>query len=120
MKASSFFLGLVVGAAGSAAAVLLSAPQSGKELRYSVKSSSDNMKPKIEDVKLKTNDLKASVKHLVNEAKTRFPEVADELKTSVDIWNRDTELNRDRIQKRVQQIQTSIAELEQAVSSIKK
>ena len=93
MKASSFFLGLVVGAAGSAAAVLLSAPQTGKELRYSVKSSSDNMKPKIEDVKAKTNDLKASVKHLVNEAKARFPEV-----NNIPAWG-DGILKSDRLLK---------------------
>ncbi|SIT90920.1 YtxH domain-containing protein [Edaphobacillus lindanitolerans] len=120
MKASSFFLGLAVGAVGSAAAVLLSAPQSGKELRLSVKSTSDDMKLKMEDVKEKASELKDSVKHLADEAKARFPEMKDGLMDSIDEWNRGTETNRDRIQKRIEQIQTSISELESAVAATQK
>lgn len=37
MKASTFLLGLATGVLGSAVAVLLTTPQSGKELRSSIK-----------------------------------------------------------------------------------
>nr|WP_316046158.1 YtxH domain-containing protein [Planococcus glaciei] len=53
MKASTFFIGLATGLAAGAAATLFSTPQSGKELRSSVKTASTDWKEKLSDVKRK-------------------------------------------------------------------
>ncbi len=55
MKASTFFLGVATGSVAAAVTVLYSTPQSGNELRTSVKSASADMKEKFKDVKVKVD-----------------------------------------------------------------
>lgn len=120
MKASTFFLGLATGLAAGAAATLFSTPQSGKELRTSVKTTSSDWKEKLADVKEKVNGLKESIATLSAEAKTQFPATADGLKASMENWQEGTAPAKEHLQLEILAIQNSIEELQNAISKDKK
>ena len=120
MKASTFFLGLAAGSVAAAVTVLYSTPQSGSELRTTVKSASSDMKEKLKDVKDKIADLKVSVSHLAKEAKETVPVAVEGIKDSIEQWNLSTEPNKERLEKEIAAIQTAIENLEQSLASHQK
>ena len=98
MKASNFFIGLATGLATGAAATLFSTPQSGEELRTSVKTASTDWKEKLADVKEQVNQLKESINHLKNEAKTQIPPAMEGLKQSMAEWQEGTAPAKEHLQ----------------------
>lgn len=120
MKASTFFLGLATGLAAGAAATLFSTPQSGKELRTTVKSASSDWKENLADVKEKVNGLKDSIAKLTDEAKTQIPAAADGLKKSMETWQTDTAPAKEHLQLEILAIQNAIEELQNSISKDKK
>ncbi|PSL30629.1 gas vesicle protein [Planomicrobium soli] len=116
MKASNFFIGLATGLAAGAAATLFTTPQSGKDLRTSVKSTSTDWKERLSDVKEKVNDLKESVAALSAETKTQFPAAMDELKKSMEAWQHGTVPAKEHLQLEIMAIQKSIEELQKSIS----
>ncbi|QTD42833.1 YtxH domain-containing protein [Sporosarcina sp. Te-1] len=117
MKASTFVLGIIAGSAAAAVTVLYSTPQSGKELRSSVKSASSDLKYKLQDVKVKLADMKHSVKHLANEAKEYIPQTVDGVKESIEKWQMSTASNQVRLEKEILAIQNSLEELEKSIAA---
>ena len=69
MKAKPFLLGLTTGIIGGTIAVLFSTPQSGQQLRASVKQNVDQTKGMLLDVKQQVGTVKQSVNTLTNEVK---------------------------------------------------
>lgn len=120
MKASTFFLGLATGLAAGAAATLFSTPQSGKELRTTMKSASSDWKENLADVKEKVNGLKDSIAKLTDEAKTQIPAAADGLKKSMESWQTDTAPAKEHLQLEILAIQNAIEELQNSISKDKK
>ncbi len=120
MKASTFFLGLVAGSVAAAVTVLYSAPQSGNELRKTVKSATIDMKVKFKDVKGCVDDLKDSIARLTHEAKEAIPIAIDGIKGSVEQWQQATEPNKERMDKEIAAIQKALEELEQSLAAQQK
>lgn len=120
MKASTFFTGLITGLAAGAAATLFSTPQSGKELRTSVKSSSDDWKERLADVKEQVNGLKESINQLKLESKSHIPAAVDGLKQSMQEWQEDTAPAKEHLQLEIMAIQNAIEELQKSISKDKK
>jgi gas vesicle protein len=120
MKASTFFIGLAAGAVAAAVTVLYSTPQSGSQLRTSVRDASSDMKFLFKDVKVKVDDLKESISHLTKEAKETVPSTIDGIKGSVDQWQQSTDSNRARMEKEIAAIQTALEELEQTIAKQQK
>ena len=120
MKASTFFLGLTTGLVAGAATTLFSTPQSGKELRTSMKTTSSDWKEKLADVKEKIDKLKESVSELTTEAKEQLPETMDELKKSLEKWQQETAPAKEHLQLEILAIQNSMEALEKAISKDKK
>lgn len=120
MKASTFFIGLATGLAAGAAATLFTTPQSGKELRTTVKSTSSDWKERLNDVKEKVNDLKESVAALSAETKSQVPAAMDELKKSMETWQHGTMPAKEHLQLEIMAIQKSIEELQKSISKDKK
>ena len=71
MKASTFLAGLLAGSVTAAVTVLFSTPQTGSEIRSSVKSASTDMKHKLHDVKGKIAELK-NFHHTYDEGSKRI------------------------------------------------
>ena len=120
MKASTFFIGLATGLAAGAVATLFTTPQSGKDLRTSVKSTSSDWKERMSEVKEKVNDLKESVAALSAETKTQVPAAMDELKKSMETWQHNTVPAKEHLQLEILAIQKSIEELQKSISKDKK
>jgi gas vesicle protein len=120
MKASTFFLGLVAGSVAAAVTVLYSTPQSGNELRKTVKNASTDMKDKFKDVKGCVDDLKDSISHLTQEAKVAIPVAIEGIKGSVEQWQQATDPNKERMEKEIVAIQKALEELEQTFSAQQK
>ena len=120
MKASTFFTGLAAGSVAAAVTVLYSTPQSGRQLRTSVKSASSDMKEVFKDLKVKVADLKESISHLKKEAQVTVPSAIEGIKDSVEKWQQSTEPNRERMEKEIAAIQTALEELEQTIAAQQK
>jgi gas vesicle protein len=120
MKASTFFIGLATGSIAAAITVLYSTPQSGSQLRTSVKSASNDLKGIFKDLKVKVEDLKESISHLTKEAKETVPTAIDGIKGSVEKWQQSTESNKERMEKEITAIQTALEELEQTIAAQQK
>lgn len=120
MKTSTFFLGLVAGSVAAAITVLYSTPQSGNELRKTVKNASVDMKDKCKEIKVKVDDLKESISHLTTEAKETIPVAIDGIKGSIEKWQQSTEPNKNQLEKEIAAIQTALEELEQTLTTQQK
>ncbi|MFS0577222.1 YtxH domain-containing protein [Sporosarcina sp. 179-K 3D1 HS] len=120
MKTSTFLIGLATGAVGAAITVLFSTPQSGSEMRTSVKNASTDIKEKFTDVKEKLDNLKDSLRHLKKEAKETIPETVEEMKDAVSDWQQATLPNRARMEQEIADIQSAIEELERSIAAQQK
>lgn len=120
MKASTFFIGLAAGSVAAAITVLYSTPQSGSELRTSVKNASTDMKEMFQDVKEKVSDLKVSISKLTKEAKETVPNAIEDIKDSVEQWQDVTKSNKVRMEKELSAIQEAIENLEKTIAAQQK
>ncbi|KXH79293.1 YtxH domain-containing protein [Sporosarcina sp. HYO08] len=116
MKASTFFLGLAAGSIAAAVTVLYSTPQSGSELRTTVKNASTDMKDKLKEVNVKFDDLKESISHLTKEAKETIPSAIGGIKDSIGKWQQSTEPNKVSLEQEIEAIQAALEELEQSIT----
>lgn len=120
MKASTFFIGLAAGTVAAAVTVLYSTPQSGSEMRTSVKSASLDVKEMLKDVQDKISDLKVSVSKLTKEAKETVPGAVKGVKNSIEHWQITTEPNKDRMEEELSAIQVAIENLEKTIAAQQK
>lgn len=104
--------GLFVGGAVGAAAALLYAPLSGKELRNQMKESKDEWIKVANDFKVNATELKDSVAKLSQDGKEIIKEIATDVKTAVEEWQNEIEPTKAAMQNEIKNIQTTIAELE--------
>lgn len=120
MKTSTFLIGVAAGAVGAAITVLFSTPQSGIELRTTVKNASSDMKEKFADLKEKLENLKSSMSHLKKEAKETIPETFGEMKSALEDWQQATSPNRTKMEQEIAEIQAAIEELERTIAAQQK
>ena len=100
MKASTFFFGLAAGTVAAAVTVLYSTPQSGSELRTSVKSASTDMKEMFQDVKDKISEFKSiHFKTVLRKQKKLSLDAVDGIKESIEQWQQATEPNKERMER---------------------
>ena len=113
MKISQLFYGIAIGALTGASAVLLSTPKSGNDLRSSIKTTSSVYKEKLLDAKSHLKELNASISDLTKEIKEVIPSTVNEMKTSVQQFQRETAPLQQNLQAEILSIQTAIESLEQ-------
>lgn len=119
MKASHFFLGIAAGTIAGVSAVLLSTPQSGVELRSSLKSTSLDIRNKLSDVKLQLQDLKSSISRLSKQSKEVVPQTVEDLKKSIEQWQLETAPMQQHLQAEISSIQEAIEALEKTLPKSK-
>lgn len=115
MKTSHFLLGIATGAIVGASTVLLSTPQSGGELRSSIKSTSIDFRDKLADVKLQLQDLKNSISRLGKQSKEVIPQTIEDLKESIAQWQSETAPIQQHLQAEIASIQQALEELEKTL-----
>ncbi|GIN93180.1 hypothetical protein J6TS1_43370 [Siminovitchia terrae] len=104
--------GLFVGGAVGAAAALLYAPLSGKELRKQMRESKDEWIKIASEFKENATELKESVTKLSHDGKEIIKELATDVKMAVEEWQHEIEPTKEAMQTEIKNIQKTIAELE--------
>lgn len=105
MKAKTFIIGVGTGLVAGAAAVLFTTPQSGKELKLSLKErklSADQLK---NDFKQRFEAIKDAVNTIKVEAKTTLPETLSSIKGSIEQFQEDTAPTQQRIMQHIEELQ---------------
>lgn len=119
-RTSAFFIGLLAGTATAATAVLLTTPQSGEQLRRSMKETATDFKMKMDDVAIRLLEVKVALQHLGEEAKTVLPETFESLKQSVEKWQDSTAPNQERLESELTSIQNALEDLERQLADAQK
>ncbi|MEI4770368.1 YtxH domain-containing protein [Psychrobacillus sp. FJAT-51614] len=115
MKVSQFLIGIATGAIAGSVSVLLSTPQSGSELRSSLKTTSLDYKDKLKEVQIKLQDLKSSISQLSKASKEVVPETIEGFKKDITEWKNETTPLQHQLQAEIQSIQLAIEELEKTL-----
>ncbi|KAB8139026.1 YtxH domain-containing protein [Gracilibacillus oryzae] len=113
INAKSLFFGIIVGGAISATATLLSAPKSGKDLRYDVKHKGDEAIQAIKHLKEDGFDLKEQITQTSKEGAALIKDLSADVKQSIESWKQTVEPHQKNIQKYLNQIEKSLKELEE-------
>src|SRR5699024_9835860 len=116
-KGKSLLLGFVVGGVISAGATLLTTPRSGKDLRLNVKDQGLEWKYMLENVKNDGLRLKDQIVETSKEGAAMMIHLTKEMKDSVTEWKGAVEPHQKNIHKYLEQIETSLRELEKKVKT---
>lgn len=118
MNMKSSFLGLAVGIVGGATAMLLSTPQSGKNVRQSFKSMKDASQQVGSEFQQRFSSIKDAVRMIKQEAQTTVPTVIADVKTSVQKFQQETGPIQQRLKGNIDAMSQSAKELGQAASEM--
>lgn len=108
----SILLGFIVGGVVSAAATLLSAPKSGKEVRADIKSSGEEIVHNLEKIKNDGQLLKEQIISTSKEGAALIKDLSLDIKQSVESWRSTIEPHQENIQMYLTQIEDRLKELE--------
>jgi gas vesicle protein len=113
----SFALGILVGGVVGATATLLSTPTSGRELRTKVKDQGLEWKDLLENLKLDGLRLKNQIAATSKEGVSLIKDLTQEMKSSIGEWKASVEPHQKNIHLYLEQIETSLKDLEEKVNS---
>ena len=112
MRAKTFLIGLSTGIVGGLTAVLLTTPQSGKQLRENIVHNSQRAKTNFDDLKHHVNNVFDSVSALKNEVKNNIPNIMNEVSNSFSNFQQETQLEKAKIKEELDSIQKVLVEFE--------
>lgn len=117
VKAKSLMIGFVTGTIISGAAVLLSAPVSGKETRTRLKKSSDEIAASAKELKLRLTEIKSEAVNASKVSKDTIKSFVSDVKILLEDWKQDIEPNKEELTRNIKEIESSIQELESIAGS---
>ncbi|MGX9135873.1 YtxH domain-containing protein [Rummeliibacillus sp. JY-2-4R] len=117
MKTSSFVLGIATGLLGSATAILLTTPKSGKDLRLSLKEAKDAANNQVQDLKLQVANIKESVQQIQGEVKDKGPKFAKDVKSSIEKFQQETAPIQEHLKQEITALQNSVEEIQQEIAN---
>lgn len=118
MNMKSSLLGLAVGIVGGATAMLLSTPQSGKNVRQSLKSTKKASQEFRSEFQQRFSSIKDAVNMIKEEAQTTVPNIMTDAKGSVQKFQQETAPIQQRLKGNIDAISQSANELGQAASEM--
>ncbi|MEC1900552.1 YtxH domain-containing protein [Bacillus atrophaeus] len=113
----SLLTGLFVGGIIGGAAVLLSAPSSGKELRGKIKSNCESFEETIKRLKTDGMALKDQLVRAAKESADVIKDVSGELQTSFKKWQEEIKPHQQDLQKEIADIEEKIKQLEKTLQN---
>jgi len=118
-KKRSLLLGIIAGGAVSAAVTLLSAPASGSEVRTRMKDQAKYQQAEfsnfLKHLKEESLRLKAQLNQKSKESAFLIQDLTKEMKSSIEEWKETIEPHQENIYQYLDQIETSIKDLEEKV-----
>ncbi|MEC1405879.1 YtxH domain-containing protein [Bacillus halotolerans] len=113
----SLLTGLFVGGIIGGAAVLLSAPSSGKQLREKIKTNCDSFEETIKRLKSDGLTLKDQLVKAAKESADVIKDVSGELQTSIKKWQEEIKPHQQDLQKEFADIEEKIKQLEKTLQN---
>ncbi|WP_421384073.1 YtxH domain-containing protein [Bacillus salacetis] len=113
MKIKSITFGILAGSAIGTVAALLSAPQSGKDLKGQIKKNKDEWKAVFTEIKTNAVEVKDAVSRLSTEGKETITHLKDDMQNSIQAWQGSTEPN-------IQHIKDDISAIEQLAENMER
>ncbi|KXZ20817.1 hypothetical protein AXI59_06845 [Bacillus nakamurai] len=113
----SLLTGLFVGGLIGGAAVLLSAPSSGKELRGKIKENCNSIEETIKRLKTDGKALKDQLVQTAKESAEVIKDVGGELQTSIKKWQEEIKPHQQDLQKEIADIEEKIRQLEKTLQN---
>ncbi len=120
MKTKTFLLGVTAGLVGGLTAAILTAPQSGDQLRSNISRNTKIAKDNVNDLIQKTASLKVAVVQLKNEVKNNIPNIISDLKQSITKYSHEIEPGAIKLKQELEGLQNSIAKIEKNLDKINK
>ncbi|SFA81509.1 Gas vesicle protein [Lentibacillus halodurans] len=114
-KGKSLLLGILVGGTVSAAATLLSTPESGKNFRSRARIQSLEWRGLFEKLKNESLQLKKQITETSREGAVLVKELTQEMISSVEEWKKTVEPHQENIHEYLEQIESSLKDLEDKV-----
>ncbi|ATP41777.1 gas vesicle protein [Solibacillus sp. R5-41] len=119
MNTKTFLIGLSAGLVGGAAAILLSTPQSGTQLRQNITTNLASAKLKLSDLTSEIINVKKSLTTLTSEAQNNMPSIINDLKVSLTEFKQEIEPETLTLKQEIEKLQNSISEIEKIIPSDK-
>lgn len=113
----SLLTGLFVGGIIGGAAVLLTAPSSGKQLREKMKTNYDSFEETIKRLKSDGLALKDQLIKAAKESTDVIKDVGGELQTSIKKWQEEINPHQQDLQKEIADIEEKIRQLEKTLQN---
>ncbi|MED3602737.1 YtxH domain-containing protein [Bacillus subtilis] len=113
----SLLTGLFVGGIIGGAAVLLTAPSSGKQLREKMKTNYDSFEETIKRLKSDGLALKDQLIKVAKESTDVIKDVGGELQTSIKKWQEEIKPHQQDLQKEIADIEEKIRQLEKTLQN---
>ncbi|MGY4670894.1 gas vesicle protein [Bacillus subtilis] len=113
----SLLTGLFVGGIIGGAAVLLTAPSSGKQLREKMKTNYDSFEETIKRLKSDGLSLKDQLIKAAKESTDVIKDVGGELQTSIKKWQEEIKPHQQDLQKEIADIEEKIRQLEKTLQN---
>jgi gas vesicle protein len=118
MKAKSLLIGFISGFTVAGVSVLLSTPNSGKELRLQLKHSKDETMDILHDLKGGILQLKEECVSATTVSKTQIQDFVKGVKEALEDWKQDSQVHTNAIQVQINDVEIAIQELETAISPL--
>lgn len=117
MKTKTFLIGLSAGLVGGVAAILLSTPQSGAQLRQNITTNLASAKSKLTDLSSEIGNVRQSISNLTSEAQNNMPSIINDLKVSLTHFKEEIEPETITLKQEIEKLQNSISEIEKNIPS---
>lgn len=114
-KTKSFLFGALVGGIAASVATILTSPKSGSEVRADIKRKGLDMKDSLQEVVDEGKNVALKIKDVAEENKGTLLDIKSDLQQSLTEWSQDTAKNTEKIQEELNDIQSSISELEKTL-----
>ncbi|WP_409304551.1 YtxH domain-containing protein [Peribacillus sp. SCS-155] len=117
MKAKSLFFGFLAGSVIAGAAALLSAPAAGKETRYRLRENKDEITELAKELKEQIMAIKTESVYASKIGKEAIQAFISDVKVMIENWKQETQPNITQLTNRIQEIESSVSELEAVAAS---
>ncbi len=115
MKMKSLLIGFVTGAIVAGTATILSAPSSGRNLRIRLQNSKDELLATAEELLTKIYEIKNEALTAAQLSKESILLFISDVQFLIEDWKREMEPSKTELVKHIQEIETSLKELEDLI-----
>ncbi|WP_052474730.1 YtxH domain-containing protein [Jeotgalibacillus soli] len=116
MNVKRLSTGILVGLAAGAVTTLLSTPQSGRELRGTIKETKDHWSDHVLEIQMNIQQIKESIQQVSKEGKESIQSALMELKESVQQWKKEADPHINNLHEELEAIQSAMEELERTIN----